>query len=221
MRRHPIYDAVKRACDVLAAVALLVVLSPVLAIVALAILATMGPPVLFRQDRPGRDERIFRIYKFRTMRAAPVRDSDIDAVASDERRLTRLGSFLRSTSIDELPQLVNILLGEMSFIGPRPLLVGYLGRYSPRQARRHLVRPGITGWAQVNGRNTASWDDRLEMDAWYADNYSATLDLRIALRTIGAVFSRKGVSAEGQATVEPFTASAPTDRDRDEKAKDS
>jgi lipopolysaccharide/colanic/teichoic acid biosynthesis glycosyltransferase len=138
------------------------------------------------------------------MREAGPDESDLDAVASDSERLTTFGRFLRKTSLDELPQIINIVRGEMSFIGPRPLLVEYLDHYTPRQAKRHLVRPGITGWAQVNGRNAASWEDRLEMDAWYAENHSAALDARIALMTVGAVFSARGVSAEGEATVTPF-----------------
>jgi sugar transferase EpsL len=201
---HPIYDPVKRVLDIVWALLLLLLLSPVLAAVALAVVSGMGSPVLFRQQRPGRGEHIFTLYKFRTMRAAPQGANSVDAVASDELRLTGLGRFLRSTSIDELPQLYNVLKGEMSFIGPRPLLVEYLDRYTPEQAKRHDVRPGITGWAQVNGRNATSWEDRLAMDAWYAEHYSAALDFRVALRTVGAVFSRKGVSAQGQATVEPF-----------------
>lgn len=214
------YDAVKRVFDTLGALLLLVVLSPVLLVVALAVRVSMGSPVLFRQERPGRDERIFTLYKFRTMRGPAAEASALEAVATDELRLTGLGKFLRSTSIDELPQLINILRGEMSFIGPRPLLVEYLGHYTPRHAKRHLVLPGITGWAQVNGRNAISWDDRLEMDAWYAENYSAILDMRIALMTLSAVFSRKGVSAEGKATVEPMIAADGADAPRADGSED-
>jgi lipopolysaccharide/colanic/teichoic acid biosynthesis glycosyltransferase len=220
MSRHPVYDRVKRLADFVTALLLLVVLSPVLLMAALAVLATMGPPVLFRQARPGKDERVFTLYKFRTMRSAPETDDAIAAVRSDEDRLTALGRFLRATSIDELPQIANVLRGEMSMIGPRPLLVEYLGHYTPEQAKRHLVKPGITGWAQVNGRNAASWDDRLSMDGWYAENYSASLDARIALMTVGAVFSRKGVSAEGQATVEPFVSADRADTGQ-EKSEDA
>lgn len=218
---HPMYDPVKRLLDASGALLLLLVLSPVLVVVAAAVLVGMGSPVLFRQPRPGKMERIFILYKFRTMSASPARVSAVEAVASDEVRITRMGAFLRSTSLDELPQLYNVLRGEMSFIGPRPLLVEYLDHYTPEQAKRHLVRPGITGWAQVNGRNALSWEDRLDMDAWYAEHYSAALDMRIVLRTVGAVFSRRGVSAEGQATVEPFTAQPKAPGTAQEKAESS
>jgi sugar transferase EpsL len=197
-------DRVKRAVDFLGALVLFVVLSPALLLIALAILVTSGPPVLFRQVRPGRDETPFTLCKFRTMRAAPQGSSDVAAVASDAERLTPLGRLLRSASLDELPQLLNVLSGDMSFVGPRPLLSEYLGHYSPRQSRRHEVRPGITGWAQVNGRNSVSWDEKLEMDVWYVENRSLALDARILALTLATVLKREGVTAAGAATMTPF-----------------
>lgn len=202
------YDVPKEILDLVFAMVLLVILTPLLALIALVVLMSMGRPVFFRQHRPGKDAELFTLYKFRTMRGAPDGADAVEAVATDAERLTPVGRFLRATSLDELPQLLNILRGEMSFIGPRPLLVEYLGRYTPEQAQRHRVRPGITGWAQVNGRNAASWEDRLAMDAWYARHYSAMLDARIALMTVGAVFSGRGVSAEGEATVSPYQPAA-------------
>ena len=174
---------------------LLLMLSPVLAATLFCIVVCMGRPVFFLQDRTGLHGRIFQILKFRTMKSGD---------ASDKDRLTWLGKFLRKTSLDELPQLWNVLRGEMSLVGPRPLLPEYLPLYSERQSRRHEVRPGITGWSQVNGRNAPSWEDRLEMDVWYVENQSFMLDCRIILKTVGKVFAGSGVSADGQATVEPF-----------------
>jgi len=202
-RSHRLYDAVKRLLDVVVAATALVVLSPILLVTAILVRTNLGSPVLFRQPRPGKGGRVFTIYKFRTMSAAPSA-SAVEAVATDAARLTRLGRVLRATSIDELPTLVNVLLGDMSIVGPRPLLVEYLARYNETQARRHEVRPGITGWAQVNGRNATSWEDRFAMDVWYVDNRSFALDVRIAYRTIATVFSRSGVSAPGEATMTPF-----------------
>ncbi len=155
----------------------------------------MGVPVFYYQSRVGINGKTFKIIKFRTMRFGNQEDKE---------RLTALGKLLRKTSIDEFPQLVNIIKGEMNFIGPRPLLPEYLPLYSERQSRRHDVRPGITGWSQVNGRNVPSWEDRLEMDVWYVENQSFMLDCRIILKTVGKVFAGSGVSADGQATVEPF-----------------
>jgi sugar transferase EpsL len=203
-RSHRGYDALKRALDLVAALVLLVVLSPVLLVAAVVVRIGLGSPVLFRQQRPGAGGEPFTVYKFRTMRDAAAGVADVAAVATDADRLTGLGRALRATSIDELPELLNVLLGDMSIVGPRPLLTEYLGRYNERQARRHEVRPGITGWAQVNGRNAVSWDDRLEMDVWYVDHRSLALDARILARTFGAVFGRKGISAAGHATMEPF-----------------
>lgn len=200
------YDVLKRALDVVAAAGLLLLLAPVLLVVGLAVRLALGPPVLFQQRRPGLGGAPFTLYKFRSMRRAPA--TDVDAVASDAERLTPLGIFLRRSSLDELPELWNVLRGEMSIVGPRPLLVAYLGRYNEEQARRHEVRPGITGWAQVNGRNALDWESRFAMDVWYVDNRSLALDLKILARTVAAVLSRHGVAAEGEATVAPFASGA-------------
>jgi len=194
-------DALKRAIDVVGASAALVVLSPVLAIVALLVRARMGSPVLFRQERPGRDGRPFVMTKFRTMNDR--RGSD-GALLPDADRLTRLGRWLRRTSIDELPELLNVVRGDMSLVGPRPLLMEYLPLYSAEQARRHEVRPGITGWTQVNGRNALTWDEKFALDMWYVDHRSTRLDLEILGKTVTQVFSGHGVSAPGHATMAPF-----------------
>ncbi len=213
-RSHRAYDIVKRLLDLIASAILLVVLSPVFAVVALLVRSKLGPPVVFRQERPGRDGRIFTNYKFRTMRGAAPATSGADAVASDAERLSPFGKKLRSTSLDELPELVNVLKGDMSIVGPRPLLPEYFDRYTVEQARRHEVRPGITGWAQANGRNAVSWDERFKMDVWYVDHRSFGLDARILFRTLGAVISREGVSAPGSETTEPFQGGASTTVDR-------
>lgn len=191
----------KPVLDRALAVAGLIALSPVMAGVAAAVAARLGRPVLFRQERPGFGGRPFAMLKFRTMTDA--RD-DEGRLLPDTERLTPLGRLLRSTSLDELPELWNVLKGEMSLVGPRPLLMEYLGRYTPEQARRHDVRPGITGWAQVHGRNGLGWDERLALDVWYVDHVSLALDLRILLATVGVVLRRKGVSAEGHATMPEF-----------------
>ena len=188
----------KRAIDVAGAVAGLVVLSPVLAAAALAVRLRLGRPVLFRQERLGRHERPFTIYKLRTM--TDGRDP-AGRLLPDVDRLTGLGRFLRSASLDELPELWNVLRGDMSLVGPRPLPVHYRERYTPEERRRHDVRPGITGWAQVSGRNAVGWDERLAMDVWYVEHRSLRLDIRILARTIGAVLRRRGISAEGEATM--------------------
>lgn len=203
-RSHRVYDALKRVGDVIVAAVLLVLLSPVLLVTALVVRVKLGSPVLFRQQRPGRGGAPFTVHKFRTMLDAPKGVGGVDAVATDAGRLTPLGRKLRSSSLDELPELLNVLIGDMSLVGPRPLLTEYLGRYNDRQARRHEVRPGITGWAQVNGRNELPWDDRLEMDIWYIENRSLALDLQILARTFGAVFGRHGISSQGHASQEPF-----------------
>ena len=197
-------DAAKRALDVAAAAVALVVLSPVLAVVAALVRIGLGSPVVFRQQRPGRDGRIFTLYKFRTMREGAPDTRGVDAVTSDPDRLTPLGRALRAASLDELPELVNVLRGDMSIVGPRPLLPEYLDRYNERQARRHEVRPGITGWAQVNGRNSVPWAERFEMDVWYVDHRSFALDARILLMSVAAVVSREGVSGTGVDTMRPF-----------------
>jgi lipopolysaccharide/colanic/teichoic acid biosynthesis glycosyltransferase len=196
----------KRAFDLAAAVLALVLLSPVLALVAAAVRLDLGPPVLFRQRRPGLRGEPFTILKFRTMRAplAPGRDLD-----DEEERLTRLGRLLRSTSLDELPELVNVVRGDMSLVGPRPLLMEYLERYSPEQARRHLVRPGITGWAQVHGRNALTWEEKFGLDVYYVDHRSAWLDVRILALTVVRVLSREGISADGETTAPMFLGSPP------------
>jgi len=161
----------------------------------------LGRPVLFRQTRPGRQGRLFELIKFRTMTDA--RDAE-GRLLPDAQRLTPFGHWLRSTSLDELPEIVNVLKGEMSLVGPRPLLVEYLPRYSPEQARRHEVRPGITGWTQVNGRNAMAWEEKFRMDVWYVDHQTFGLDLKILWLTLGAVLSRRGISARGEATMPEF-----------------
>ena len=197
-------DALKRVLDVLGASAALVVLSPLLAVVAVLVRARMGPPVLFRQLRPGREGRPFEVTKFRTMTDQRGPDG---ALLPDAQRLTALGRFLRRTSIDELPELVNVVRGDMSLVGPRPLLMEYLPRYSPEQARRHEVRPGVTGWTQVNGRNALTWEEKFALDVWYVDHRSTRLDLEILGRTVSQVLGGQGVSAPGHATMEPFRGS--------------
>ncbi len=188
----------KRLVDVVgASVGLLIAAVPML-VIAVAIRLTMGTPVLFRQVRPGRHGEPFTLAKFRTMR---------DGDGSDVERLTRFGRLLRATSLDELPELWNVVKGDMSLVGPRPLLMEYLDRYSPRQARRHEVRPGLTGLAQVSGRNLVGWDERLELDVQYVETRSLALDLRIIGRTLAAVVRREGISGEGHATMEPFRGS--------------
>src|SRR5512142_953741 len=190
--------ALKRAVDVVGAGVGLVVLAPVLGGLAAVVWAAHGRPILFRQVRPGRGGEPFTIYKFRTMRAP--RPGEI-WFESNAQRLTPLGRFLRTTSLDELPELWNVLRGDMSLVGPRPLLVEYLPRYSPEQARRHDVLPGITGWAQVNGRNSLEWDARFQLDVWYVDHWSLRLDLKILALTLLRVAQRRGVSFAGDATM--------------------
>lgn len=193
---------VKRALDILGAAIGLIVFSPILIVIALMIRREMGAPVLFSQTRPGRNGKPFRMIKFRTMRDAIDTDGRL---LPDAARLTRLGQLLRSSSLDELPELWNVLKGDMSLVGPRPLLMEYLPLYSPEQARRHEVRPGVTGWAQVNGRNAISWDEKFALDVWYVDNQSIWLDLKIIWFTIRKVIKRDGISAAGEATMSRFT----------------
>lgn len=183
----------KRAFDIVTASLALAVAALPMALVAVGIRLTMGSPVLFRQRRPGRHGEVFEIVKFRTMRDGPGPDAE---------RLTRLGRFLRSTSLDELPELLNVVRGDMSLVGPRPLLVQYLDRYTTEEARRHEVRPGLTGLAQVSGRNATTWDERLALDVAYVDHHSFVGDLRIIGRTFGQVLRREGISADGHATME-------------------
>ncbi len=191
----------KRIFDVVVAVAALFVLAPLLAILAVAVRILLGSPVLFRQQRPGKDGRLFTLYKFRTMK--DLRD-EAGRLLPDAQRLTPFGRWLRSTSLDELPELFNVLRGEMSLVGPRPLLVQYLERYSPEQARRHEVRPGLTGWAQVHGRNALPWPERLRLDVWYVDHLSFGLDCRILALTVVGVLRRQGISAPDHATMPEF-----------------
>lgn len=192
----------KRVFDILVALLLLLGLFPVMILVALLIRWAMGGRVLFRQQRPGLHGKPFTMVKFRTMREAV--DSHGKPL-SDEVRLTRLGCFLRQSSLDELPALLNVLKGEMSMVGPRPLLIEYLPLYSKEQMRRHDVMPGITGWAQVNGRNDISWDEKFCLDTWYVDNRTFLLDIRILLMTIWKVLKWEGISQKGHITVEKFT----------------
>lgn len=197
----------KRTFDFIVALFGVAVLSPVMLVIAVLLRTFVGSPVLFRQQRPGFCGVPFRLVKFRTMRDL------VDAHGqplSDAERLTRLGRLLRTTSLDELPELWNVLRGEMSLVGPRPLLMEYLPLYTPQQARRHEVRPGITGWGQISGRNAIGWDDKFALDVWYVDHHSFLLDLRILAMTIVRVVRREGVSQEGHATVQPFRGSAGT-----------
>jgi sugar transferase EpsL len=194
----------KRVFDVVLALTLLVVLAPVLALVALAVRMNLGAPVLFRQQRPGLRERPFLLVKFRSMRDGTDHEGRL---LEDAQRLTPFGQLLRATSLDELPELWNVLTGEMSLVGPRPLLMEYLPRYSARQRRRHDVRPGITGWAQINGRNSSTWEARLEHDVWYVEHRSLLLDARILARTVRQVFVAEGIAQPGHATMPRFTGS--------------
>ncbi|MFI0474470.1 sugar transferase [Halomonas sp. HMF6819] len=194
----------KRLFDFLVSLLALSLLSPVLLVVALLVRGKLGSPVLFRQIRPGLHGKPFEMVKFRTMKDA------YDAQGHplpDDQRLTRFGNFLRATSLDELPELWNVLKGDMSLVGPRPLLMEYLPLYSAEQYRRHEARPGVTGWAQINGRNAISWDDKFKLDVWYVDNHSLWLDLKILMLTVKKVLVRDGISAEGEATMTKFTGS--------------
>lgn len=191
----------KRFFDIIISAAALVVLSPVMIVIALLIRRNMGRPVLFGQVRPGCKGRPFTLYKFRTMN--DKRDGN-GRLQPDTDRLTSFGRLLRESSLDELPEFFNVLKGEMSLVGPRPLLMQYLKRYTPEQARRHEVKPGITGWAQVNGRNAITWDEKFKLDVWYVDNRSLWLDIKIILMTIWKILKREGINQQGQATMEEF-----------------
>ncbi len=192
----------KRLFDIFVSAGALIVLSPLMVCLALLIRVKLGAPVLFSQVRPGLNTGPFRMYKFRSMTNA----HDAQGVLlPDAERLTPFGKFLRASSLDELPELFNILRGDMSLVGPRPLLMEYLPLYSARQAKRHEVRPGLTGWAQVNGRNALSWDEKFELDVWYVENRSFALDLKILWLTLLTVIRRKGISSDGHATMPPFT----------------
>ncbi len=205
MNKHKPYGPyekyIKRPQDFLCALAAAVVLSPVMGVTALLVRSKLGTPVLFTQERPGKDGKVFKLYKFRSMTDA--RDEN-GKLLPDEIRLTSFGQKLRSTSLDELPELFNILKGDMAVVGPRPLLVSYLDRYNEHQARRHEVRPGFTGLAQVNGRNAISWDEKFDWDVRYVDHITFAGDWKIIVETIKTVLKREGISAEGQATMEEF-----------------
>lgn len=194
----------KRLFDIAASAVLLLALAPVMLVIGVLVAWRMGTPVLFRQARPGRDGRPFTMFKFRTMKDAVAADG---TPLPDFERITPLGLFLRASSLDELPELWNVLKGEMSLVGPRPLLMDYLPLYTPEQARRHDVRPGITGWAQVNGRNALSWEEKFALDVWYVDNRSFALDLRILFLTVAKVVRREGVNTAADITMPRFTGS--------------
>lgn len=191
----------KRLFDIVFSLLAIIILSPILLIISILVRILIGTPIFFTQQRPGYKGRPFLIYKFRTM---TERLDSSGGLLPDAERLTPLGHFLRALSLDELPELFNILRGDMSFVGPRPLLMQYLPLYSPEQARRHDVVPGLTGWAQVNGRNTITWPDKFKYDVWYVDHWSFWLDIKIIFITLGKVFKREGISQEGQATTEYF-----------------
>ncbi len=200
----PYKKSVKRLFDLAVAVPFVIILSPFLVLIGILVRFKIGSPVLFRQIRPGLDGKPFTIYKFRTM--TDERDGDGNLLP-DSERLTRLGRFLRMTSLDELPELFNVIKGDMSLVGPRPLLMQYLDRYTPEQARRHDVKPGLTGWAQVNGRNAISWEDKFKLDVWYVNNWNLWIDVKIVLMTVVKVLKGEGVSQKGHATMEEFLGS--------------
>lgn len=194
----------KRLIDFLVSFFMLILLSWLMLIVAMLVRIKLGSPIIFSQPRPGKNGEIISVYKFRSMTDAK---DDKGELLSDSKRLTSFGQWLRKLSLDELPQLLNVIKGDMSFVGPRPLLVEYLPLYNNRQARRHEIRPGITGWAQVNGRNAITWEQKFEYDVWYVENQSLLLDLKILFLTVKKVFVSEGISAEGQATIEKFKGS--------------
>jgi len=192
----------KKLFDKILALFLIILFSPIYIVISLLILMKMGSPILFRQKRPGKNEEVFGIYKFRTM----TNEKDTEGnLLSDGQRLVGIGKYIRSTSLDELPQLFNVLKGEMSFVGPRPLLIEYLDLYNDKQKRRHEVKPGITGWAQVNGRNAISWEQKFEYDVWYVDNQSFWLDMKILWMTFLKVVKRSDISSSSSSTMEKFT----------------
>jgi sugar transferase EpsL len=194
----------KRIFDILVATFLVLILSPILLLVSILVMHYHGRPVLFGQKRPGFKGRPFHILKFRSMSEARSEDGKL---LPDEQRITRLGHFLRATSLDELPELFNVIRGKMSLVGPRPLLMQYMDRYSPEQARRHDVLPGITGWAQINGRNALDWEEKFILDVWYVDHWSIWLDIKILFLTLWKVFKREGINQPGHATAEEFMGS--------------
>ena len=193
--------ACKRVFDLLLSIPVLILVSPVIIVVTLLVRMRLGSPVFFSQLRPGLHARPFYMLKFRTM--TNTRGSD-GRLLLDDKRMTRLGNFLRRTSIDELPEFVNVFKGDMSLVGPRPLLMQYLDRYTPEQARRHEVKPCITGWAQVNGRNAITWEEKFKLDVWYVDNWSLWLDIKVVAMTIWKILKREGISQPGQATMAEF-----------------
>lgn len=195
---------IKRLCDIILAFVGIIILSPVLLVCIMLIKCKLGSPVFFKQRRIGKNNKEFEMIKFRTMKNSVDRDGNL---LPDEERMTKLGSMLRSLSLDELPELINILKGEMSFIGPRPLLVEYLPLYNDKQIKRHNVTPGLTGWAQINGRNSLSWCEKFKLDVWYVENWSLYLDIKIFFLTFYKVFKKEGINQEGKATVEYFNGS--------------
>jgi sugar transferase EpsL len=202
---------IKRSMDLILGIPLIILISPIILVLILILLFSIGFPVFFTQPRPGKNGILFKIIKFRTMRNAVAPDG---TPLPDEQRLTPLGKFMRSASLDELPELINVLKGDMSLVGPRPLLVAYLDRYSPEQARRHDVRPGITGWAQVNGRNALTWEEKFALDVWYVDHWSFWLDVKILFMTVWKVFKRESINTPGSATSPEFLGSSTSTRDQ-------
>lgn len=202
MKTHSIYRTAKRVIDIICSLLLLIALLPVFLVVAILLRLNGFHAVLFRQTRPGFEGEPFELIKFKTMQ--DTKDAD-GVLLPDVYRLTKLGQFLRKTSLDELPQLMNVLKGDMSFIGPRPLLMEYLQLYNERQYKRHAVRPGITGWAQVNGRNAITWEQKFELDVWYVEHFGFLLDVRIVCKTITTLISRYGINQQGEATVKKFS----------------
>lgn len=196
------YKFLKRLIDIICSLMGLILFSPILLVVALLVRVNLGSPIFFTQNRLGKDGKEFKMIKFRTMKDAVDKFGEL---LPDEERLTKFGKILRSTSLDELPELINVLKGDMTLVGPRPLLVEYKDLYSERQFRRHEVSPGITGWAQVNGRNAISWNERFELDVWYVDNISFLLDIKILVMTVLKVIKRDGINEEGQASMSKFT----------------
>lgn len=207
----------KRLFDLVLTIPGLLLIAPILVVIAVLVRVKLGSPVLFKQIRPGLHGEPFTLYKFRTMTDARSSDGKL---LPDSERLTRMGRFLRSTSLDELPELWNVIRGEMSLVGPRPLLMQYLKRYTPRQARRNEVRPGVTGWAQVNGRNALSWEDKFRLDVWYVDNRNLKLDLKILWMTMVKVFRREGISGGGTETMTEFMGSREALTERDNCPRD-
>ncbi|HDY85639.1 hypothetical protein LCGC14_1469800 [marine sediment metagenome] len=194
----------KRFFDFIVALGMLISLLPVIIVIAILIRFKLGSPILFTQSRPGLHGKVFKMMKFRSMLDAKDKHGNL---LPDNERMTKFGAFLRATSLDELPGLFNVIKGDMSLVGPRPLLVQYLPLYNSEQAKRHNVRPGITGWAQVNGRNAIGWDEKFKFDVWYVENQSFLLDMKILLLTVKKVFVREGISADGHVTIEPFKGS--------------